>query len=156
MRTGFGNPERPALDDLPVVAPDDDERLLAMNEALERFAKSDPRKAELVRLRYFVGLDFEAAAEVLAVAVPTAKQWMAYARAWLKVEMTRLLTEPSGSTSPDPESRLPYLLREPSSGRGFLRHRAARVGDDLRDRNGAFASTSGCARVSGRGEGAGR
>lgn len=65
----------------------DDDRLLALNEALQKFAALDPRKAELVKLRYFVGLNFEEAAAALGIAVPTAKQWWAYARAWLAVEM---------------------------------------------------------------------
>ena len=72
--------------DIPAPAPDD--QLLAMNEALEKFAAMDARKAELVKLRYFVGLSFEEAAEVLGIAVPTAKQWWGYARAWLRVELT--------------------------------------------------------------------
>jgi DNA-directed RNA polymerase specialized sigma24 family protein len=54
---------------------------------LEKFTTVDPRKAELVKLRYFVGLNFEEAAAALGIAVPTAKQWWAYARAWLTVEM---------------------------------------------------------------------
>ncbi|MBL9134417.1 MAG: RNA polymerase subunit sigma [Verrucomicrobiales bacterium] len=66
---------------------EDDDRLLAVNEALERLASVDERKAELVKLRYFVGLNFEEAAAALGIAVPTAKQWWAYARAWLTVEM---------------------------------------------------------------------
>jgi RNA polymerase sigma factor (TIGR02999 family) len=66
-----------------------DDQLLAANEALEKFAAIDPRKAELVKLRYFVGLNFEEAAAALGIAVPTAKQWWAYARAWLAVEMKR-------------------------------------------------------------------
>jgi len=41
----------------------------------------------LVKLRYFVGMNFEEAAQALGIAVPTAKQWWAYARAWLRVEM---------------------------------------------------------------------
>jgi hypothetical protein len=56
---------------------------LAVNEALEKFAALDPRKAELVKLRYFVGMSFDEAATTLGIAVPTAKQWWAYARAWL-------------------------------------------------------------------------
>ncbi len=68
----------------PVV---DDDRLLALNEALEKLAIVDERKAELVKLRFFVGLDFEDTAAALGIAVPTAKQWWAYARAWLNIEM---------------------------------------------------------------------
>ena len=71
--------------DLPAPAPDD--QLLVINDALAKFALVEPRKAELVKLRYFVDLTFEEAAEVLEIAVPTAKQWWAYARAWLRVEM---------------------------------------------------------------------
>jgi RNA polymerase sigma factor (TIGR02999 family) len=65
----------------------DDDQLLAVNEALEKFAAVDARKAELVKLRYFIGLNFEEAAAALGIAAPTAKQWWAYARAWLTVEM---------------------------------------------------------------------
>jgi RNA polymerase sigma factor (TIGR02999 family) len=71
--------------DIPSPAPDD--QLLAVNESLARFAAVDPSKAELVKLRYFVGLSFEETAEVLGIAVPTAKKWWAYARAWLRVEI---------------------------------------------------------------------
>ena len=69
---------------LPVA---DDDQLLAVNG---RWKNSPPwiaRKAELVKLRYFVGMNFDEAAAALGIAVPTAKQWWAYARAWLTVEM---------------------------------------------------------------------
>ena len=72
--------------EIPSPASDDD-TLLRVNEALEKFAAVDPRKAELVKLRYFVGMNFEETAAALGIAVPTAKQWWAYARAWLTVEM---------------------------------------------------------------------
>jgi RNA polymerase sigma factor (TIGR02999 family) len=68
----------------------EDERLLAVDEALAKLAVIQPRKAELVKLRYFVGMTFEEAAAVLGIAVPTAKEWWAYARAWLSVEIRRL------------------------------------------------------------------
>lgn len=74
-------------DDLDIPAPAPDDQLLAMNEALEKFAALDSRKAELVKLRYFVGMNFEEAAAALGIAVPTAKQWWAYSRAWLRVEL---------------------------------------------------------------------
>jgi RNA polymerase sigma factor (TIGR02999 family) len=74
-------------DELEIPAPAPDEQLLAVNYALEKFAAIDSRKAELVKLRYFVGMSFEEAAAALGIAVPTAKQWWAYARAWLAVEM---------------------------------------------------------------------
>ena len=74
-------------DDLDIAAPAPDDQLLAVNEAVEKFAAVDARKAELVKLRYFAGLTFEEASEVLGIAVPTAKQWWAYSRAWLRVEI---------------------------------------------------------------------
>ena len=77
------------IDEVEIAAPVEDEELLALNEALERFALLDPRKAELVKLRYFTGFTFAEAAEALGVAVPTAKEWWAYSRAWLRVELAR-------------------------------------------------------------------
>ncbi|MBL9128383.1 MAG: sigma-70 family RNA polymerase sigma factor [Verrucomicrobiales bacterium] len=77
--------------DLPFI-PADDDRLLAVNEALEKLARVDERKAERVKLRFFVGLSFEEAAAALGIAVPTAKQWWAYARAWLTVEVRSQLS----------------------------------------------------------------
>jgi len=74
-------------DDLDIPAPAPDDQLLAVSDAVEKFAAEDARKAELVKLRYFVGMSFEEAAEALGIAVPTAKQWWAYARAWLRVEI---------------------------------------------------------------------
>src|ERR1051326_6092524 len=71
--------------EIPAPAPDD--HLLEVNEALEKFGAVDARKAELVKLRYFVGMTFEEAAAALGIAVPTAKQWWAFARAWLAGEM---------------------------------------------------------------------
>ena len=76
------------LDGLEISSPvADDNQLLAVNEALEKFAAIDSRKAELVKLRYFVGMNFEESAAALGIAVPTAKLWWSYARSWLTVEM---------------------------------------------------------------------
>ena len=82
-----GGAGRVDVDEIEIPAPASDDDLLAVNEALEKFSTLDPRKAELVKLRYFVGMTFEEAAAALGIAVPTAKQWWAYARAWLAVEM---------------------------------------------------------------------
>jgi len=76
------------VDELEIPSPvADDDSLLAVNEALEKFTAIDPCKAELVKLRYFVGMSFEETAAALGITVPVAKQWWAYARAWLTVEM---------------------------------------------------------------------
>jgi DNA-directed RNA polymerase specialized sigma24 family protein len=66
-----------------IAAPARDEELLAVNEALERLALVEPEKAELVKLRYFVGMNLGEAATALDISEPTAKRWWAYARAWL-------------------------------------------------------------------------
>jgi RNA polymerase sigma factor (TIGR02999 family) len=86
QRRGAGV-EHVDLDAIEFAAPVDDEQLLRLNEALERFAASDAPKAELVKLRYFVGLTIEQAAKVMNVSEPTAKRWWAYAKAWLFREM---------------------------------------------------------------------
>jgi RNA polymerase sigma factor (TIGR02999 family) len=75
------------VDDLEVASPLGDETLLAVNEALEKFALVDPPKAELVKLRYFVGLTIEDAASTLSISNATAKRWWAFARAWLNREL---------------------------------------------------------------------
>jgi RNA polymerase sigma factor (TIGR02999 family) len=71
------------LDGLEIASPAPDDQLLALNDALDRFAALEPQQAELVKLRYFVGLKIEEAAEVLGISQATAKRWWAYARAWL-------------------------------------------------------------------------
>lgn len=69
-----GGAERVGLEEINLPSPTaDDDRLLAVNEALEKFAALDPRKAELVKLRYVVGMNFEEAA-ALDIAMPIAKQ----------------------------------------------------------------------------------
>ena len=77
------------VDEVQIAAPTaNEDELLAVHEALDRFAARDARKAELVKLRYFTGLSFEETAEVLGISVPTAHRDWAYARAWLHQEIT--------------------------------------------------------------------
>ncbi len=68
----------------------DDDELLLLNEAIDGLAAHDPRKAELVKQKYFVGLTLEEAADVLGISHRTAKRDWAYARAWLFNEVKRL------------------------------------------------------------------
>ena len=75
------------LEDFDVAAPSADEQLLAMNEALDRFALEHPVQADLVKLRYFAGLTNEEVAEVLGVSLSTVKNYWAFSRAWLLSEM---------------------------------------------------------------------
>jgi RNA polymerase sigma factor (TIGR02999 family) len=78
-----GGAERISLEGLDLAANLTDEQILGINEALEQLTHHDPQKAELVKLRFFVGLTNEQAAAVLGVSAPTVKRHWAYARAWL-------------------------------------------------------------------------
>ena len=69
------------------VPPGNEEEALAVDEALDRLAAHDARKAEVVKLRYFVGFSFDETADALGISVPTAKREWAYARAWLRREI---------------------------------------------------------------------
>ncbi len=64
-----------------------DDQLLAVHEALEKFAVEEPQKAELVKLRYFGGLTLEEAAAAMGVPEGTAKRWWTYSRARLYREL---------------------------------------------------------------------
>jgi RNA polymerase sigma factor (TIGR02999 family) len=63
------------------------QRLLALEEALEKLTTEDPVKADLVKLRYFTGLTIAQASEALDISPTTAKRYWSYARAWLLREM---------------------------------------------------------------------
>lgn len=73
-----------------VAAPLADAELLLLNEAMDNLAAHDPRKAELVKQWYFVGLTVEEAARELGISQRTAERDWAYARAWLMNEIDRL------------------------------------------------------------------
>jgi RNA polymerase sigma factor (TIGR02999 family) len=62
--------------------------VLALNEALDKLATMDPRTFELVKLRFFAGLTILQAAEALGVSVATAENDWAYAKCWLRVELS--------------------------------------------------------------------
>jgi RNA polymerase sigma factor (TIGR02999 family) len=91
-----GEHERVDFEGVEIPAAADDEELLAVNEALEKFAASDEQKAELVKLRYFVGMTIEQAAEALGISAATAKRHWAYARAWLHQEIRGQQTRRAG------------------------------------------------------------
>jgi RNA polymerase sigma factor (TIGR02999 family) len=78
-----GGLERLNIEDVEIAGVAQDDELIAVHEALDEFAAHDPQKAELVKLRYFAGMTLAEAADVLGISVPTAKQFWAYARAWL-------------------------------------------------------------------------
>ncbi len=66
-----------------------DVNLLELNEALDKLAAKDSRKAEIVKLRFFAGLSIEQSAAMLGISTSTADADWAYAKAWLRVEMSQ-------------------------------------------------------------------
>jgi len=82
-----GRQQRVEMFEIACPEAQNDDQILAVSDALEKFAAEDKQKAELVKLRYFVGMTIEEAAEALGISAPTAKRYWAYARAWLADEM---------------------------------------------------------------------
>jgi RNA polymerase sigma factor (TIGR02999 family) len=82
-----GGYQRIEIPEIVSPAMPDDDRLLAVDEALKKFAALDPQKAALVKLRYFVGMTIEEAAGVLGISERTAKRHWTFARAWLHQEI---------------------------------------------------------------------
>jgi len=72
-----------------VASPSDDDQLLAVHEALDKLAAQHQLAAELVKLRYFVGMTIEESAQALGISVRTANHYWAHARAWLFHELKR-------------------------------------------------------------------
>jgi RNA polymerase sigma factor (TIGR02999 family) len=73
------------------------EELLAVNEALAALALEDPQAAEMVRMRYFVGMTIPEIATALDLSPRTVDRHWAFARAWLKRTIRSSLTGPAGS-----------------------------------------------------------
>jgi RNA polymerase sigma factor (TIGR02999 family) len=63
------------------------EELLALDEALAKLAREEPRKAKLVKLRFFAGLTIPEAAKMLGISTATAERYWSYARVWLYAEL---------------------------------------------------------------------
>jgi RNA polymerase sigma factor (TIGR02999 family) len=78
-----GGFERVDVDALELAAPDADQQLLAVHEVLDRFASQHPAQAEVVKLRYFVGMTNEETAQILGVSVSTVKNYWTFARSWI-------------------------------------------------------------------------
>ncbi|MCO6043187.1 ECF-type sigma factor [Aeoliella sp. ICT_H6.2] len=84
-----GDRKRVELEDIAIPLNKSPERLLSLDEALERLALQLPEAAEVVRLRYFVGLSIEEAADVLGVSRATAYRHWTFAKAWLQSELDK-------------------------------------------------------------------
>jgi RNA polymerase sigma factor (TIGR02999 family) len=83
-----GNAQKIGLSAIEGLIPEPAGDLLALNEALEKLAALDARKALLVKLRFFAGLTNQEAAELLGVAPSTADADWAYAKSWLRLAMS--------------------------------------------------------------------
>ena len=77
------------LDQIDVAAGADDQTLILVNDALEKLALQDPQAADLVKLRFFVGLDYEEASRTMGISPRTAKRCWTFARTWLFRELSR-------------------------------------------------------------------
>jgi RNA polymerase sigma factor (TIGR02999 family) len=82
-----GGQQRVDLQEATLAAPSDDDQLLAVDDALDKLAVQHKEEAELVKLRYFVGMTNEEAAEALGISPRTAKYYWTHARAWLYREI---------------------------------------------------------------------
>jgi RNA polymerase sigma factor (TIGR02999 family) len=82
-----GQFQRVPLQDEHLAAPSRNVDLIALDEALNKLADHDSRKAELVKLRFFAGLTIRQAAEALGIAESTADADWAYAKSWLRLEL---------------------------------------------------------------------
>lgn len=78
-----GELHREPLADIAISPSVDLSEIIAVHEVLEEFEREMPDKAELVKLRYFAGLDEAIAAETLGISRATASRWWTFSRAWL-------------------------------------------------------------------------
>jgi RNA polymerase sigma factor (TIGR02999 family) len=85
-----GKLERVDLEEQDVAAPAADDQLLAVNEIVDTLAKNHPVQAEVVKLRYFVGMTNEETAEALNISVATVKNYWTFARTWIFKEINNI------------------------------------------------------------------
>src|SRR5438093_2131631 len=75
------------LDEVALVSPEESKEIVDLHEALERLAALDSRKAQVVELKYFGGLNYDEMAEVLKISRVTVRRDWEFARAWLHTEL---------------------------------------------------------------------
>jgi RNA polymerase sigma factor (TIGR02999 family) len=75
------------LDETALVSPEESREIVALHEALEQLATLDSRKAQVVELKYFGGLNYEEMADVLKISPVTVRRDWRFARAWLYTEL---------------------------------------------------------------------
>jgi RNA polymerase sigma factor (TIGR02999 family) len=91
-----GHLQRVEVERVNLECPLPDEQLLAVNEALDRLGAVNPRAAEVVKLKFFIGLTEPQVAQHLGLSVPTVQRTWAFARAWLFLELKQELGAPFG------------------------------------------------------------
>jgi RNA polymerase sigma factor (TIGR02999 family) len=99
---GGGGRQRVELADVDPAVACGDLDLIALDDALQQLARKDPRKAELVKLRFFAGLTVPQAARALGIAPSTADEDWAYARSWLRLAMDGGSDDSSGNKNSQP------------------------------------------------------
>lgn len=92
-----GDQQRVDIQEVDLASPTGDNQLLAVNDALDKLAAQHKVEAELVKLRYFVGMTNDEAAEVLGISPRTAKYYRTHARAWLYREIESRERRPEGN-----------------------------------------------------------
>ena len=95
-----GNQERAELHETRIAAPVEDEKLLLVNEALDLLAKEDAMKAEVVKMRYFIGLKHQQIADALGISEVTVRRHWAVARVRLFELIAQRPTQPETPDSP--------------------------------------------------------
>jgi len=83
-----GDLHRMDADDIQIAAPEDDDKMLAVNDALDKLAATNALQAKVVKLHYFVGMTNDEVAQALALSVRTVRSYWSHARAWLFQEIT--------------------------------------------------------------------
>ena len=75
------------LDEAAIVSPEESKEIVDLHEALERLTTLDSRKAQVVELKYFGGLNYDEMAEVLKISRITVRRDWRFAKAWLYKEL---------------------------------------------------------------------
>ena len=88
LKRGGGAPHQ-ELDESTLVLAAPPDEILAVHEALDALAKEDPQAAELVKMRYFVGMSMEETSSAMDLPKRTAESIWTYARVWLRRELRR-------------------------------------------------------------------
>lgn len=84
-----GSRDRITLDEATLATPEQQVDIEAIDAALDKLGRLDPRQARVVELRFFGGLTVEEAAEALGISPATLKREWSVARAWLRRELGR-------------------------------------------------------------------